>query len=173
VRVCPDAHRPDYLSRPGTDWQCGSAKLGLAVSRDCGCGPHLARCFRDAAHRDAIRASLRTENARTIAWVIEHDLPIETLFTSNASFRDHNAELVYTNWRVLDGEAVSYPDPADWPPGGKWAPRAERRPGMHAGLLTTPQTLLSADATRALLRQLYELLWCKAPASSHVDAETI
>lgn len=173
VRVCPDSHRPDYLSRPGTEWQCGSAKLGLEVARDCGCGPHLARCFRDPAHRDAIRVSLRAENARTIAWILEHDLPVEALFTSNASFRDHNAELVYTNWRVLDGEAVAYPDPADWPDGGKWAPRAERRPGMHAGILTTPATLLSADATRALLRQLYELLWCKAPTSSHVDAETI
>jgi len=173
VRVCPDAHRPRYLSRPGTDWQCGSAKLNLEASSDCGCGPRLARCFRDAAHREAVRASLRQENAKTIGWIIDHDLPIETLFTSNATFRDYTAELVYTNWRALDGEAVAYPDAADWPRDGKWAARAERRPGMHAGILTTPQTLLSADATRALMRQLYELLWCKAPESSQVDAQAI
>jgi len=173
VRVCPDSHRPSYLARPGTDWQCGSTKLNLEAADDCGCGPHLARCFRNAAHRDAVRTSLRRENTRTIAWIVEHDLPIETLFTSNETFRDHTAELVYTSWRVLEGETVRYPDAADWPREGKWAARPERRAGMHAGMLTTPYTLLSGDATRALMRELYELLWCKAPASSHVDARTI
>jgi hypothetical protein len=44
---------------------------------------------------------------------------------------------------------------------------------MHAGILTTPMTLISADATRTLMRQIYELLWCKAPESSQVDAHTI
>lgn len=173
VHVCPDSHRPTYLLRPGTDWHCGSVKLNLDASQDCGCGPHLANCFRDPAHREAVRASLRRENIQTVGWIVDHDLPIETLFTSNATFRDYTAELVYTSWRLLNGEAVTYPDPADWPRDGKWAARPESRPGMHAGILTTPQTLLSADATRTLLKLLYELLWCKAPASSHVDAQTI
>jgi hypothetical protein len=173
VRVCPDSHRPTYLSRPGTDWQCGSVKLNLKASKDCGCGPHLANCFRDPAHREMIRTSLRNENIKTIAWIVDRDLPIETLFTGNHTFRDYNVELVYTNWRLLNGEDVEYPDVADWPDGGKWAPRAESRSGMHAGILTTPHTLRSADATRSLMRSLYELLWCKAPASSHVDAQTI
>lgn len=173
VLVCPEDYKPSYLARPGTDWQCGSVKLNLEASAECGCGPHLARCFRNAAHRDAIRGSLRRENVRTIAWVVDHDLPIETLFTSNETYRDYNVELVYTSWRLLDGENVAYPDPADWPGDGKWAARSESRPGMHAGILTTPFTLLSGDATRALMRELYELLWCKAPESSHVDAQAI
>lgn len=173
VRVCPDSYRPDYVSRPGTDWQCGSAKLNRNAAQDCGCGPHLASCFRDNAHREAVRASLRNENRQTVAWVVDHDLPIETLFTSNATYRDYSAELIYTNWRVLDGEAAAYPRPADWPGDGKWAPRAERRPGMHAGILTTPHTLFSADATRPLMRHLYEVLWCKTAASVHVDPATI
>lgn len=172
VHVCPDAHRPTYLAPPGTDWQCGSTQ-GSEAGNGCGCGPHLARCFRDIAQRESIRGSLRRENQRTIAWIVDHDLPIEQLFTSKATYREIGAELIYTNWRMLDGEVVSYPDPADWPRGGKWAPRPERAPGMHAGILTTPYTLLSGDATRALMRQLYELLWCKAPESSRVDAQRI
>ncbi|HZJ64447.1 MAG TPA: hypothetical protein VFD36_13090 [Kofleriaceae bacterium] len=104
------------------------------------------------------------EIRRTTAYVVEHDLPMASLFTGNATFRDRNAELYYRRQRIgaLQSERVKreLAELADWPDDGKWAPRDELRPGQQAGVLTAPQILHWLPDQRQRMRGYYEILWC-------------
>ena len=89
--------------------------------------------------------SLISEIRDTASYVVEHDLPMSEVFTSNSTFRDRNAELVRRRYQV---SSTQNPDVVaalrgmqSWPEGGKWAPRDEETPGQHAGVLTSPQLL--------------------------------
>jgi hypothetical protein len=174
IKVCPDAYRPDKWTMTASehsyktravltcDSQVGSPEL--ETSPLCGCGPSLIRCLRDDEQYEEINRSLMEEVKRTTAYVVEHDLPMATLFTTNSTFRDRNVELYYRRQKIgalertrvqrdLDGLE-------DWPEAGKWAPREELRPGQHAGVLTAPQILHWLPDQRQRQRAYYEILWC-------------
>lgn len=174
VAVCPDAYRPEkWAMAPGehsykadVDVSCDSqiASPEIAGEPRCGCGPNLIRCLRNEDEYDAFNASLMDEVKRTTAYVVAHDLPMATLFTGNATFRDRNVELYYRRQQI----GALRPDHPErvlagvdaWPAGGKWAPRDEARPGQHAGVLTTPQILHWSPDRRQRQRLYYEVLWC-------------
>ncbi|MEO8699414.1 MAG: hypothetical protein ABI867_05195 [Kofleriaceae bacterium] len=174
VPVCPDSYRPDkwtvapdehsYRSHMALscDSQVGSPEL--EASPLCGCGPNLVRCLRDPAQYEEHNRSLMNEVKQTTAYVVEHDLPIATLFTGNASFRDRNVELYYRRQKIgalaIEKADSELADLAQWPESGQWAPRPELRPGQHAGMLTAPQILHWLPDRRQRQRGYYEIMWC-------------
>ncbi|HWU90163.1 MAG TPA: hypothetical protein VN253_23025 [Kofleriaceae bacterium] len=174
VKVCPDAYRPDkWTLAPkehsyktamtlACDSQVGSPELETHPL--CGCGPNLIRCLRDEDQYNELNRSFMDEIKRTTAYVVQHDLPMATLFTDNSTFRDRNAELYYRRQKIgaLEIKRVErvLADLAEWPQGGQWAPREELRPGQHAGVLTAPQILHWLPDQRQRQRAYYEIMWC-------------
>ena len=174
VKVCPDSYRPDkWTLSPGEhsyrtamalscDSQVGSPEL--ETSSLCGCGPNLIRCVRDEDQYNEFNKSFMDEVKRTTAYVVEHDLAIASLFTSNATFRDRNTELYYRRQKIgtLEIQRVEHElaDLDAWPQAGKWAPREEIAPGQHAGVLTAPQLLHWLPDRRQRQRGYYEMMWC-------------
>ncbi|HEU0037032.1 MAG TPA: hypothetical protein VFQ53_40755 [Kofleriaceae bacterium] len=174
VKVCPDSYRPAkwtlspsehaYRSRMtlSCDSQVGSPELE-SVSL-CGCGPNLIRCLRDSTQYDELNKSLMDEVKQTTAYVVDHDMPMSTLFTANATFRDRNAELYYRRQKIgalqLERADRELDDLDDWPADGKWAPRPELKKGQHAGVLTAPEILHWLPDRRQRQRGYYEVMWC-------------
>ncbi len=174
IRVCADAYQPTKWTLaagehdfPTTavltcDSQIGSPEV--ETHPVCGCGPNLIRCLPDEAHYDELNRSLMDEVKATVQYVVEQDLPIATLFTNNATFRDRNAEGYYRRQRIgalqLADVGTELADLDSWPTSGAWAPRAEVSPGQHAGLLTAPQILHSLPDRRQRQRAYYEIMWC-------------
>lgn len=174
VQVCPDSFRPDkWTLAPGEhsyrtaltlscDSQVGSPELETRSL--CGCGPNLIRCLRDEEQYNQLTQSFMAEVRETTAYVVDHDLPMSTLFTGNATFRDRNVEAYYRRQKI---GALQLKHPRrdltamdDWPEQGQWAPRDELRPGQHAGVLTAPQILHWLPDRRQRQRGYYEILWC-------------
>jgi hypothetical protein len=144
------------------DSQIGSPEL--ETHSLCGCGPNLIRCLRDEDQYNQFNRSFMDEVKRTTAYVVEHDLPMVTLFTGNSTFRDRNVELYYRRQKIGALE-IKHPkhelaELEAWPEGGKWAPREEVRPGQHAGVLTAPQILHWLPDRRQRQRGYYEVMWC-------------
>lgn len=174
VKVCPDSYRPDkWTLSPGEhsyrtamalscDSQVGSPELETASL--CGCGPNLIRCMRDDDQYNQFNKSFMDEVKRTTAYVVEHDLAIASLFTSNATFRDRNTELYYRRQKIetlqIRHITRELADLDAWPEAGQWAPRDELAPGQHAGVLTTPQLLHWLPDRRQRQRGYYEMMWC-------------
>jgi mono/diheme cytochrome c family protein len=175
VRVCPEAHRPERFVEPSTGRHCSAvtSSPGQESVPYCGCGPNLLRCFRDEEQRVAFTRSMVEEIGLTTAYVIHQDLPISTTFTTNATVRDRNAELLYQRWRVESGERPGLEPLQDWSEGPRLAPRHESVPGQHAGVLTASQFVFTSFARRATLKHFYQRLWCVEPDSSHVATDTI
>lgn len=174
VRVCADAYRPEkwtinadehsYKTRAALscDSQVGSPEL--ETKSLCGCGPNLIRCMRDEDQYNQFNKSFMDEVKRTTAYVVNHDLPMTTLFTGTSTYRDANAELYYRRQKIgamhtaqIETELA---DLDSWPAVGKWAPREELKPGQHAGLLTAPQILHWLPDQRQRQRGYYEVMWC-------------
>jgi hypothetical protein len=176
VRVCPDAHRPDRLREPSSGNRCGGNELTPQLSSYCGCGPNLVFCARDADHLSEIKDSLRDEVVSTVEHVVRAGLPVAELFRLNETVRDRNVELRYRRWRIANGEPAEavLRDLARWPPAtaagppGRLAPRPELTPGLHAGILTTPQALYLLSGQRERIQVFSELLWCLEPRSQAV-----
>ena len=174
VKVCPDSYRPTkWTLTPGEhsyriatalscDSQVGSPEL--ETNPLCGCGPSLIRCMRDDDQYNDFNRSFMDEVKRTTAYVVEHDLPMASLFTGNATFRDRNVELYYRRQKIgtleLSRVKRELADLDEWPEAGKWAPRAELGPGQHAGVLTAPQILHWLPDRRQRQRGYYEVMWC-------------
>lgn len=174
VKVCPDSYRPNkWTLAPhehsyrtamvlACDSQVGSPELETRSL--CGCGPNLIRCLRDEDQYNQFTQSFMDEVKRTTAYVVEHDLPMATLFTGNATFRDRNVELYYRRQKIGSLELPQVPrelaDLGSWPDDGQWAPREEIRPGQHAGVLTAPQILHWLPDRRQRQRGYYEMMWC-------------
>lgn len=174
VKVCPDSYRPDkWTLAPSEhsyrtamtlscDSQVGSPELETASL--CGCGPNLIRCLRDDDQYNQFNRSFMNEVKRTTAYVVEHDLPMSTLFTGNSTFRDRNVELYYQRQKIgaLKLKHVKHELAAvtAWPQDGQWAPREELTSGQHAGLLTAPQILHWLPDRRQRQRGYYEMMWC-------------
>jgi hypothetical protein len=144
------------------DSQVGSPEL--ETHSLCGCGPNLIRCLRDEEQYNQFNRSFMDEIKRTTAYVVEHDLPMATLFTGNATFRDRNVELYYRRQKIgaleIDRVRHELANLAGWPEGGKWAPREQLRAGQHAGVLTAPQILHWLPDRRQRQRGYYEVMWC-------------
>ena len=157
-----DEHSYRTQSLLSCDSQIGSPEM--EASPLCGCGPNLIRCLRDDEQYDDLNRSFMEEVKLTTAYVVKHDLPMASLFTSNATFRDRNAELYYRRQKIgaLELQAVEreLADLARWPEAGMWAPRPELTPGQHAGLLTSPQLLHWLPDRRQRQRGYYEVMWC-------------
>jgi hypothetical protein len=174
VKICPDSYRPNkWTLAPNEhsyrtamvlacDSQVGSPEL--ETNSLCGCGPNLIRCLRDEDQYNQFHRSFMDEIKRTTAYVVDHDLPMSTLFTSNATFRDRNVELYYRRQKIgaLEIKHVKHElaDLATWPDAGQWAPREELAPGQHAGVLTAPQILHWLPDRRQRQRGYYEMMWC-------------
>lgn len=174
IKVCPDSYRPDkWTLAPkehsyrtamtlSCDSQVGSPELETAPL--CGCGPNLIRCMRDEDQYNQFNRSFMNEVKRTTAYVVEHDLPMSTLFTGNSTFRDRNVELYYRRQKIgalqLKHLKHELADLGAWPQDGQWAPREELTSGQHAGLLTAPQILHWLPDRRQRQRGYYEMMWC-------------
>lgn len=174
VRVCPDAYRPDKWTLGAgesdfptqavlaCDSQVGSPEA--ETHSLCGCGPNLIRCLPDEDYYNELNRSLMNEVKGTVQHVVEHDLPMSSLFTSNETFRDRNVELYYRRQKIGSLEIADVKAELagidSWPAGGAWAPRPEVSPGQHAGLLTAPQILHWLPDRRQRLRGYYEIMWC-------------
>src|SRR5262249_42976539 len=124
------------------------------------------------AHQAEMKASAIDEVRKTASYVVDADLPIESLFRMNETFRDGRAEQTYRRWRLAQGEQVAM-NVSDWPAGGQLARRFESIPGEHAGVLTTPQFLFLGDALRASMKYFFEVLWCTEISSSQVTTQEL
>jgi hypothetical protein len=176
VLVCPDAYRPDVFTTTNDRIQC-SAAVGWGsqgVVRDrCGCGPYLIRCVRDELQRAEVSASVLGEATKTIGYVVEHDLPLSEAFVSPSTFRDRDAEFLLRRDAIERRETTQAPDLSQWPESGTYAPRTENYPGEHAGILTTPLIRWTQDAKRAVMKMVFDLVWCIPPSSIGVTADAI
>jgi hypothetical protein len=173
VLVCPDSYQPSHLRQPETGWYCGGSNLEASRSPFCGCGPNLMLCTRDEAQFREVERGLLRELTQTVAHVVEHDMPLASLFTMNETVRNGYSELFYQRWQVAQGLREGVTDVRAWPGEGKLVPRPEAAPGQHAGLLTAPHVLLYGDTPRARMRNAFSDLWCVAPSSVDVTAETV
>ena len=174
VSVCPDAYRPEkwtltareqsYRTKMmlSCDSQVGSPEL--ETKSLCGCGPNLIRCMRDEDQYNELNRSLMDEVKHTTQYVVQHDLPMASLFTGNETFRDRNAQFYYLRQKIgakeIEDPSADLATLASWPEDGKWAPREELSPGQHAGVLTAPQILHWLPDRRQRQRGFYEMMWC-------------
>ncbi len=174
VSVCPDAYRPQKWTLTADeqsyrtkmlltcDSQVGSPEL--ETKSLCGCGPNLIRCMRDDDQYNELNRSLMDEVKHTTQYVVQHDLPMASLFTGNETYRDRNAQFYYLRERIGEKQLADPSEElaklASWPEEGKWAAREELSPGQHAGVLTAPQILHWLPDRRQRQRGYYEMLWC-------------
>lgn len=182
VLVCADSYRPDVyvaLRKVGDlAARCDAlfARLGDGPP-ECGCGPYLMRCARDDAHRAEIEASLIGEVRDTVGYLFTHDRPLREVFTSNASFRDWNAEFYYVRWQAEIDHGKTLERDIDrrrsWPAGGRWAARPELRPGQHAGVLTMPQMMLDLADRRQRIVAVIDYVLCAGHDSSGATAKSV
>ena len=173
VSICPDSYRPDRLADEATGWRCG----GIAATNrmlegnrgSCGCGPHLAFCFRDELHRSQVRDELEREVNDTIAYIVGNDLPLERIAAGNETLRSGTPDFFYQRDRLLRGELREPPSAS--------TPRAWRRrelpPGDQAGILTTYGVLYNTDGPRDRIRDITSGLWCVEPSSTNVRTESV
>lgn len=187
VRVCPDSYNPerwtmspdehDYRSkmRLTCDSQVGSPEKELQPL--CGCGPNLLRCLANGGTYLESLDSMREEVRATTAHVVENDLPMSSLFTTNETVRDRNVEAHYRR-RLIGAThnsdvAAVMKNLKDWPETGKLAPRQEVVPGQHAGLITAPQILHLLPDRRQRQRGFYEIMWCTNRSSFGATTEQV
>jgi hypothetical protein len=182
VRVCPDSYLPEQWTqkRPKGEPEISCLSENAAYQEDggrCGCGPNLIRCFRDDEARQAVVESLRSELSGTVAYVTRHDLPIETIFTSNESWRDRNAELIrrthVAEWRRDGHPDVTLRDLAGWADGGQWAARRDFSPGQNAGILTSPALVFFMPDRRQRMTYIYDVTWCAEADSFGATPEAL
>lgn len=172
VRVCNHAYRPDVLvSEDGR--MCGASTMLPGGAEGCGCGPRLMWCVRNDKQRTAMLASLRAEVDDTVAFVVNHDLPLEQLFLMNATVRDRYVETIYRRSAVAAGADPDILDARDHPSTPTLLPRDDLIEGQHAGILTAAGLIFTSDALRGVMRDYYSHLWCARTSSSGVTTERV
>ena len=172
IKVCADAYVPDKVvlaPQPGRATQrpplCGSWRT---PQPGCGCGHNLIHCTHNKAQRRAIRTSIANEVFDTIGYVVSSGEPLQAIYTTNATFRDRNAEVMY---RMHDAAAGK-----PWREGferyekASWQPRSEGFPGMHAGILTTTDLSRFTDVPRSEMMAYFSLMTCSTSDGAHVSA---
>ena len=175
VKVCPDSYRPERLKDPTTGARCGARAVNPRLSNFCGCGPNLMSCFRDSDQVSEMLVSMRNELFETIGYFIANDLPISSIYTTNATIRDKNVELIYQRWLLHNGDIAQVPDLRDFKKPKIPLLRAESFSGQHAGVLTMPHLFTSFDAPRAFMRDISDMLWCTdiSLQSREIDVQDI
>ena len=176
VLVCRDSYRPDVFGDATGALCTGHFLSPLAATSPCGCGPNLIRCGRDEVQLAQVQSALIAEHRGSIAYVVSHDLPIQTIFSSNESFRSGLAELVYQRGRIESREVASLEQLPPWsalPARGAWAPRHETRPGQHAGIATNNFFTQAADSVRLKMVDLSGALWCDLVHSTDVHTDAL
>ncbi len=187
IRVCPDSYRPErwtlgvdehsYRTRMilGCDGQVGSPEKEDQPL--CGCGPNMIRCLKDTDQYLDMHASMAKEIRDTTAYIVNHDLQLSKLFTSNQTVRDRNSEYLYQRRTLgaLEGEGITsrIRGLRKWPENGIWAKREELVAGQHAGVLTSHQLLNWAPDRRQRQRTFYEIMWCEGRDSFGATTEKI
>lgn len=187
VLVCPDSYRPkrwamapkEHAYKSEMPLSCDSQVGSPEKERSplCGCGPNLIRCLKDFSAYKRMHSSMKEEIEQTTAHVVENDLPMRTLFTANATFRDRNVEYLYRRRRI-GSLSIAEVKPlieelAAWPIDGKWAKRTDLSPGQHAGVLTASQILHWLPDRRQRQRGFFEILWCKTGAGFGATTERV
>jgi hypothetical protein len=173
VLVCPEAYRPE-VKGDAAGRTCGASMLAPRESDVCGCGPRLIFCTKDADQFKKMKDEISDEIGQTAAYVVDHDMPVESLFTMNETVRSAPAEALYRRARVAAGEPDTLFPVTDFPEKkGELRPRHEQVPGQHAGVLTASALIYSSDALRGVMRNYYDYLWCAGVASSRVTTDAI
>ncbi|MEJ7596921.1 MAG: hypothetical protein WKG01_03340 [Kofleriaceae bacterium] len=175
VKVCPDSYRPEVFKAPDGNYCSGVYAAPYQPKSPCGCGPNLMRCS-TTEQKAQIAKAITAEATGSIAWVINHNLPLETLFTSAESFRLPLVEFLYQRWRVENRDVPSLealPDWRKWPTDGAWAKRPESRPDQHAGLFTNHFTPQAVDSIRLKVSGFLDTLWCEDQDSLRVKTATV
>lgn len=181
VLICPNDYKPEKWtteSIPAIGIQAGVCfSANASGTPKCGCGPNLIRCFESDKHQERVMKSMRAELLDTVSWVVSHDLPAETLFTSTSTFRDRSAEYMLRvedlHSRQVADPAAELADLAAWPETGKWAPRTERGKGQHAGLLTSPLLMQHKIDRRQRMAAFYDLMWCAEQGAAGATPEAM
>lgn len=171
IDVCGDSYRPTVF-KVG-DKSCSGLYLSSRGYRECGCGPNLVRCYRDWDQVDEVADGVQAEIPDTVAHVVNHDLEIEKLYTSQETVRTKAVEMLYRREQVDATEAPSIESAETWNQDHAWSPRTELYPGMHAGILSTPAFIYMSDDPRSRVRTYYETLWCSTAASVDVNAHDV
>lgn len=166
VLVCRDSYRPKLL-RYGTGGR--TSYCGAQWKQEkCGCGPNLLRCAVAGKHVQRLTKKAQQEVLMTTAHIVENDLPIASLFTTNKTYRDWETEFLYLQQELSTGEMSDLTSVVNrvssWE-GAKLRPRHELAPGQHAGILSTPFIQSTWGDLRQIMREAYGMLWC-APVDS-------
>jgi hypothetical protein len=173
IKVCNDSYKPDVFAMPRSKERpndpppmCGSNR---GVAPPCGCGPNLIRCYRDRDQLTEVRKRLYAEDLDTIGHVINAGLPLQEIYTTNATVRDLVTETRYRMHDAARGEP--------WTKGLEkfgteptLQPRAEAFPGMHAGILTTPNFIRIGDAPRTTMMMFFQTMTCTGVDGAQVSA---
>lgn len=176
VLVCPEAHRPTVFHAKDGNYCTGVYAAPYQKDSVCGCGPNLIRCMRSEADKDAFRKAITAEASGTVAWIVNNDLPLPTLFSSQESFRPPLAELLYQRWMIENRTVPSLealPDWRKWPADGTWARRLESKPDQHAGIFTNNFHPQGADSQRLKVAGFLDTLWCSAQDSLQVKTAEV
>jgi hypothetical protein len=176
VLVCPDAHRPTVFRAPDGNYCSGVYAAPYQPNSPCGCGPNLIRCLRNEQDRAAFSKALMAESGATINHVVSKDLPLETLFTSEESFRPPLAELLYQRWKIENRDVASLEALGDWrklPETGAWSKRPQSKAGQHAGVFTNHFTPQGPDSQRLKVSGFLDILWCENQDSLRVETKTV
>lgn len=187
VLVCPDAYQPGNWSVPvakrakrRADVPAISCLSDLGLDDPaCGCGPNMIRCYPTKDRWRQVKKSFQDELKQTVAKVVTSDLPLSTIYVSNETWRDRDAE-AFQRGQVIEAKQMSVADAetylADlpsWPAEGQWAPRENLATGQHAGVLTAPQLAFYFPDRRQRMSIMYDVMWCAEPSSLGASPESI
>jgi hypothetical protein len=170
ILVCPSSHRPDRLRAINGKHKLCSPVTPEFERQGCGCGPSLMYCIQ-SERLDDLGVSIRKEFTDTIAWSIAQDRPLQDLFRGRETVRDRWSDWLYRRQLVESGAPAELLSGAGWVEGRSQRP--ELHPGMHAGLLSSPQVALSGCEPRERLMAISNLIWCVKPRSVSVTADTV
>lgn len=149
VRVCYQTAQTDRFVGAAGSIDC--ATEAGQESALCGCGPHLAWCYRSSEY-ERVKFSMRQEGARIAEEILRNDLPYTELVTADWTMRNGRLEHFYAR---LDGELGELTD-ADV--GRPWT-RVDRGPG-HAGVLSTHMFLNYFYNGRRWAQRAFETFLC-------------
>ena len=180
VMVCNDSYLPDAVNMgtlPGRPKDspplCGSSRGSgnretTGPPSECGCGHNLIHCRRDMAMRTEVRTSLAAEVYDTIGYVVASGAPLQIIYTSNATVRDRNAEVMYRMHDAARGKP--WRDGLEEFAKPVLKPRAEAFPGMHAGILTATDLARFTDVPRSEMMSYFAMMTCSSSDGAHVNA---
>lgn len=172
IMVCNDSYKPDVLTMPASKALpndpppvCGSNR---GAEPPCGCGRNLMHCIRDTNQHTEIRKSLAAEVYDTIGHVVSSGAPIQDIYLTNATVRDGVTERFYrvhdaTRGKPWTAGMEAFKDKA-------LHPRIEDFPGMHAGILTTPNFARISEVPRSVMMTFFQTMTCSGVDGAQVNA---